>query len=530
MLLTRYGFREWGLAAVAAVVVLLVVTVTAFGYPGDPLPAWIILGAVAFGWFVVAGFFRDPIRRIPRDLPEGTIFRPPTASSVQSNMSMPMRRPTDNRPSSSGSSCRYSTCTSIVPHATRTVLGTVYRKGKFLNAQTPESAWVNESNVILLEFPDGEAFGMRQVSGMIARCIVCPLQKGDTLTQGCRWGMIKFGSTTELILPRPDDVEVHARRVTVSRGEPRWHSCVPLPRHPELPLTPPAFPSRWEQVCRCCLQPSPLHWPKPPRLLQAAMHSRAKREQKADCSDSTWGQGRTAHRRRGSRGGRRDPSGQRFRTLPSGTSVASAGWSNALTATNRRSGLIVEVHPRKQSHLVDRRTRLKATPHILTEIPGGIAEIPRGTSSCIRVGIVASSRQAAMRIASAASIRITHQRCGLGVLGQLERSRVVDEDIDLPDDRHRSGAGRTREIELLHRGDRPVNQFLRERRPFDPATGITGVGQGMNSIAILADHRRRSTGADCRTCSPDRSCKSRGTDCGRSRHRLLLRGPWVTEE
>jgi len=221
MLLTRYGFREWGLAtAVAAVVVLLVVANAAFGYLVSPLPAWIILGAVAFGWFVVAGFFRDPIRRIPRDLPEGTMLSP--ADGVISAIEhVDAHEATNGQPA-----IIIRIFLSVLNvHVNRapcdcTVLGTVYRKGKFLNAQTPESAQVNESNVILLEFPDGEAFGMRQVSGMIARCIVCPLQKGDTLTQGCRWGMIKFGSTTELILPRPDDVEVHVQegdRVTGAR-------------------------------------------------------------------------------------------------------------------------------------------------------------------------------------------------------------------------------------------------------------------------------------------------------------------------
>ena len=42
---------------------------------------------------------------------------------------------------------------------------------------------------------------MRQISGLIARRIVCPLQPGQTVAQGEKFGMIKFGSRTELILP-----------------------------------------------------------------------------------------------------------------------------------------------------------------------------------------------------------------------------------------------------------------------------------------------------------------------------------------
>jgi len=83
----------------------------------------------------------------------------------------------------------------------------VYKPGKFLDARTEESARVNESNLLILD-NDGEAIGVRQVSGKIARHIICPIQIGDIFTQGQQFGMIKYGSTTELILPRPGDVQV----------------------------------------------------------------------------------------------------------------------------------------------------------------------------------------------------------------------------------------------------------------------------------------------------------------------------------
>jgi phosphatidylserine decarboxylase len=88
--------------------------------------------------------------------------------------------------------------------------------GKYLNAQTEESALVNESNLIVMRIAwpgDGtEMIGIRQVAGMIARTIVCPLKPGDRLKRGEKFGMIKFGSTTELILPRPQDVTVHVKK------------------------------------------------------------------------------------------------------------------------------------------------------------------------------------------------------------------------------------------------------------------------------------------------------------------------------
>ena len=42
---------------------------------------------------------------------------------------------------------------------------------------------------------------VRQISGAIARRIVCPVEEGTSLEQGERYGMIKFGSRTELYLP-----------------------------------------------------------------------------------------------------------------------------------------------------------------------------------------------------------------------------------------------------------------------------------------------------------------------------------------
>lgn len=207
MPLTRYGIREWGLATIVAIPLILLFVLPDW----YPFPGWILAIPVAFGWFVVAAFFRDPIRIIPRDLPEGGMLSP--ADGVISAIEhVDAHEATDGEPA-----IVLRIFLSVLNvHINRApcdceVVGTIYRKGRFLNAQTAESAKVNESNVILLSFPDGERFGMRQVSGMIARCIVCPLTKGDTLIRGRRWGMIKFGSTTELILPRPSEVDVRIK-------------------------------------------------------------------------------------------------------------------------------------------------------------------------------------------------------------------------------------------------------------------------------------------------------------------------------
>ncbi|NOY29703.1 MAG: hypothetical protein GXP28_05870 [Planctomycetes bacterium] len=84
-----------------------------------------------------------------------------------------------------------------------------YKPGEFLNALNPESALRNEFMWIGLEETANSSrrFAIRAISGLIARRIVCVLKPGQTVQRGEKFGMIKLGSRTELILPR-DRVEV----------------------------------------------------------------------------------------------------------------------------------------------------------------------------------------------------------------------------------------------------------------------------------------------------------------------------------
>jgi len=78
-----------------------------------------------------------------------------------------------------------------------------YKKGKYLNAMNPQSGRLNESNELDMVRTDSpkDRLIVRQVSGAIARRIVCDTAEGQELAGGERFGMIKFGSRTELYLP-----------------------------------------------------------------------------------------------------------------------------------------------------------------------------------------------------------------------------------------------------------------------------------------------------------------------------------------
>ena len=93
------------------------------------------------------------------------------------------------------------------------VVGLRYRPGKYLNALRPESAQENEQLAIMLEENQAPFRGMivRQITGAIARRIVCWLKPGDELGRGEQFGMIKLGSRTELVLPVEEGLEIRVR-------------------------------------------------------------------------------------------------------------------------------------------------------------------------------------------------------------------------------------------------------------------------------------------------------------------------------
>ncbi|MFC1569096.1 phosphatidylserine decarboxylase family protein [bacterium] len=92
-----------------------------------------------------------------------------------------------------------------------------YRKGKFHLAMSDKASKNNEQMQIGLVNEHGR-FLIRQVAGMIARRIVCRVKEGDTVLQGERFGLIKFGSLVELSIPQKYRLMVHENQ-NVKAGE-----------------------------------------------------------------------------------------------------------------------------------------------------------------------------------------------------------------------------------------------------------------------------------------------------------------------
>jgi phosphatidylserine decarboxylase len=87
------------------------------------------------------------------------------------------------------------------------VLKTEYKPGVFLNAMNPDASERNEANTLWLDTPHGP-MTVRQIAGLVARRIVCPVNTGDSLQKGQRFGMIRFGSRTDLFLRADAEVTV----------------------------------------------------------------------------------------------------------------------------------------------------------------------------------------------------------------------------------------------------------------------------------------------------------------------------------
>lgn len=223
MPLTRYGRDVW-------LPIIVVALILADGFA--LLHWWIAVAVIAILTFALLSFFRDPIRRIPANLAQGDMLSP--ADGVVSAVF-----DVEHHEATAGPAKVIRIFLSVLNvHVNRApcdcqVISLHPRPGKYLNAQTDESADVNESNLIVLKTSVGgvkdERIGVRQVSGMLARTIVCPLKPGETLARGQKFGMIKFGSTTELILPRPQNVIAHVKKGDKVRGGLTLFATLPSP-------------------------------------------------------------------------------------------------------------------------------------------------------------------------------------------------------------------------------------------------------------------------------------------------------------
>jgi len=150
-------------------------------------------------------FFRDPERTIPAG--EGLLVAP--ADGYISTIKDLSFHPFFNSAAS-----QVSIFLSVFDvHINRVPLaGTVeyvtYKRGKFLAAYKSHASEENEQSEIGLTSTNGTKVVFKQIAGALARRIICRLKQGQEVIKGERFGMIKFGSRTDLIVPANTRIEV----------------------------------------------------------------------------------------------------------------------------------------------------------------------------------------------------------------------------------------------------------------------------------------------------------------------------------
>ncbi|MGB9153155.1 MAG: phosphatidylserine decarboxylase [Alphaproteobacteria bacterium] len=87
-----------------------------------------------------------------------------------------------------------------------TIIARRYRPGKFVNASLDKASVDNERMGLTIKLEGdhvraGELLGVVQIAGLIARRIICDVQEGQKVVTGGRFGLIRFGSRTDIYLP-----------------------------------------------------------------------------------------------------------------------------------------------------------------------------------------------------------------------------------------------------------------------------------------------------------------------------------------
>lgn len=83
-----------------------------------------------------------------------------------------------------------------------------YHPGKFLVANHPKSSTLNERNTVVVRDPYGREVLVRQIAGLLARRIICFTKVGDTARLGDEFGLIRFGSRVDFLIPADAKVNV----------------------------------------------------------------------------------------------------------------------------------------------------------------------------------------------------------------------------------------------------------------------------------------------------------------------------------
>ncbi|WP_428490886.1 phosphatidylserine decarboxylase [Rhodopila sp.] len=167
---------------------------------GFAFGAWLIWLGLIFTLFCLY-FFRDPERHPP---PRANLLLAPADGRV---VAVRPAAPPPELGLTTGPRWKVSIFLSVLNvHVNRVpadgvITRIAYRHGAFVSAGQDKASEANERNALAIRLPDGQEIAVVQIAGLIARRILCSVREGDPVTAGDRFGIIRFGSRTDLYLP-----------------------------------------------------------------------------------------------------------------------------------------------------------------------------------------------------------------------------------------------------------------------------------------------------------------------------------------
>ncbi len=208
-MITKYGYSTVGIIAV----IVLIFIIISFFINNNIVKILIVFASLLFMAFTLY-FFRDPNRTAPNK--ENAIVSPADGKILI------IKNITENR-FINGDAVQISIFMSpLNVHVNRIPIDGVveyfkYVKGEYLVAFHDKADTRNERTEIGILSSYGKVL-FTQVAGFVARRIICELSKGDTVKQGKRFGMIKFGSRVDVIVQPDWKIKVKEGDI-VSAGE-----------------------------------------------------------------------------------------------------------------------------------------------------------------------------------------------------------------------------------------------------------------------------------------------------------------------
>ncbi len=204
--LARAGLAEVVFSSVLCLAVGLPLGLAATVQGGWPL--WLATAVVAGLWFQLVWFFRDPPRAIPDD--PSALVSPSDGVVTHLDEVDAKGFPGDRAFRVSIYLSPFDVHLNRIPRDAK-VVSVRYFRGRFLNARRPDCVQRNEQLWTDFVEPNGRPLRVKQISGALARRLVCWLKLDEQVRMGDRYGMIKYGSRTEVLLPTQEALELAVR-------------------------------------------------------------------------------------------------------------------------------------------------------------------------------------------------------------------------------------------------------------------------------------------------------------------------------